>query len=539
MQDHSTNIKKLLEESSHFFVIHRTYAAFFLIVTLFIIGFGIMSKNEATGDTFVVAPRDLTQSVSISGSVEASKEADLSFQSSGQIAYVGIKVGDKVAQGRVLATLQAGDYQASLLEAEALLANRQATLEELQEGSRKEELAIKEQAVSNAKNTVSQAYSALPDVIKNTDSVTSDTIKNKFSSLFVYNGAQFVLSFSSCDQRLQGQLEAKRTELEDVLADFQKKSGVVSMISSEETLDTAFTAASKAAVYTNDVINGASQLLLSPCSIANASLDTYRTNLTLVKTSINTLFSEIATKRSALLTAKNVLTQASRDLELAQAGTNPYTLKAQTALVSQTEAQVAQARANLQKTVIRAPFSGTISDSSVTEGETATVNSPVISMIAEEGYEIEAKIPEVDIVKIKTGAKVKVTLDAYGNSVIFPATVTRVNPTATTEGTVPVYKAIVTFIGKDDRIKQGMTANVTIVTEEKLKIYAVPSRFVTILSGKEGQVVVATTKGEEIRDVTLGVRGDSGLIEIIAGVFEGDILVPPKTTLREAQKQNN
>ncbi len=498
-----------------------------------------MSKNEATGDTFVVAPRDLTQSVSISGSVEASKEADLSFQSSGQIAYVGIKVGDKVAQGRVLATLQAGDYQASLLEAEALLANRQATLEELQEGSRKEELAIKEQAVSNAKNTVSQAYSALPDVIKNTDSVTSDTIKNKFSSLFVYNGAQFVLSFSSCDQRLQGQLEAKRTELEDVLADFQKKSGVVSMISSEETLDTAFTAASKAAVYTNDVINGASQLLLSPCSIANASLDTYRTNLTLVKTSINTLFSEIATKRSALLTAKNVLTQASRDLELAQAGTNPYTLKAQTALVSQTEAQVAQARANLQKTVIRAPFSGTISDSSVTEGETATVNSPVISMIAEEGYEIEAKIPEVDIVKIKTGAKVKVTLDAYGNSVIFPATVTRVNPTATTEGTVPVYKAIVTFIGKDDRIKQGMTANVTIVTEEKLKIYAVPSRFVTILSGKEGQVVVATTKGEEIRDVTLGVRGDSGLIEIIAGVFEGDILVPPKTTLREAQKQNN
>lgn len=537
--EHPSLLKSTLANGSHFLVIHKTWAAALLVLVLVIVTLGFFSEPSSSQDSYTVVKNSLTQSVSVSGAVEASKEADLSFQVGGQVAYVGVKVGSKVAQGAVLATLQAGDAQASVLDAEALLANRRATLEQLEEGSRKEELAIKEQTVENTKGSLSQAYGALPDVIKNTDSVTSDTIKNKFSGLFVFNGSQYVLSFSSCDQQLQGILEKKRTELEDVLADFQKKSGIVSAISSEETLDVAFASAYDTANLSNEVVNAISQLLLASCSISNTSLDGYRTNLSLVKASMNSLFAELASKRSALLVAKNAYSQASRDLELSKAGTNPYTLKAQVALVSQAEAQVAQAKASLQKTIIRAPFKGVISSVSLSEGETTPMNSPVISMIAEDGFEIEAKVPEIDIVKIKVGARVDVTLDAYGNGEVFPATITRINPTASTEGTVPVYKVVVTFAGKDERIKQGMTANVKIITAEKSSVYAVPARFVTVLTGNGGQVVVTSGGREELRDVTLGLRGEGGLIEIIEGVFEGDVLVPPKTTVREAQKLNN
>ncbi len=537
--EHSSLFKKVLSEIPHFITIHKTWAAFLLVVTVGVFTLGTFSQSPAPSDSYTVTKNGLTQSVSVSGSVEASKEADLSFQTGGQVAYVGVKVGSKVAAGMVLATLQAGDAQAQVLDAEALLANRRATLEQLQEGSRKEEIAVKEQSVDNAKSLLAQAYSALPDVIKNTDSVTSDTIKNKFSSLFVYNGAQYVLAFSSCDQQLQGALEQKRTKLENVLADFQKKSGVVSIISSHETLDVAFALAYDAANLSNEVIGGISQVLLSSCSISNTSLDGYRANLSLAKTSMSSLFSDLAAKRSALVTAKNTYTQASRDLELSRAGTNPYTLMAQTALVSQGEAQLARAKANLQKTVIRAPFKGVISEVNLSEGETTSANSPAIGMIAEDGFEIEAKVPEIDIVKVKVGARVNVALDAYGDSVIFPAEVTRINPTASTEGTVPVYKVIVTFVGNDERIKQGMTANVKIITAEKSTIYAVPARFVTVLSGNSGQVIVTNGGRDEARDVTLGLRGEGGLIEVTEGLFEGDVLLPPKTTVREAQKLNN
>jgi HlyD family secretion protein len=158
-------------------------------------------------------------------------------------------------------------------------------------------------------------------------------------------------------------------------------------------------------------------------------------------------------------------------------------------------------------------------------------------MLAVDSFEIEAKIPEIDIVKIVLGRNVNVTLDAYGTGVVFPATVTRINPTATTEGTVPVYKIVITFVGKDARIKSGMTANVTVLTQNKSGVYAVPARFITVLDEAHGKASVMVNKKEVVKPVALGIRGDDGLIEVVSGLTEGDILVPPTTASRQAQKQ--
>ncbi|MEN9880890.1 MAG: hypothetical protein RLZZ308_73 [Candidatus Parcubacteria bacterium] len=522
-----------------FLATHRTYTAILFLVAVGILGLGLFSSPSENDDSYTVGYGAIKQSVAVSGSVQASKDATLSFQTGGQVAYIGARVGDRVTQGKVLSTLQAGNVQASLLEAEAVLANRQATLLQLENGARKEELAIKEQAVANAGESLTQAYYGLPDAIKNVDAVTADTVKNKFSSLFTFNGVQYTLSFSSCDQRLQNEVEVKRTKLEESLASFQKKSTTVSAISSNEALDEAFSMAYQSAVLTNELVNGISGLLLAPCSTTNASLDGYRTTLSSVKTSMTSLFSDLTAKRAVLVGAKNTLNQANRDLSLAKAGTDPYTLKAQSALVSQAEAQVAQARANLSKTIIVAPFTGVISEVDMSIGETVTTGHTVIQMMATEGYEIEAKVPEVDIIKVKVGASVDVTLDAYGTSVIFPATVTRINPSATTEGTVPVYKVIVTFSGTDERIKQGMTANVTILTESKSSVITIPARFVHVMDATHGQVVVVTKTAQEVKNVTLGIRGDAGLIEVTEGLVEGDVVVSQETVTRGAQKQTN
>lgn len=84
-----------------------------------------------------------------------------------------------------------------------------------------------------------------------------------------------------------------------------------------------------------------------------------------------------------------------------------------------------------------------------------------------------------------------------------------------------------------------MTANMDIVTAAKSNVYAVPSRFVTVLSQTKGQVIVMSKNKEELRDVSLGLRGEGGLIEITEGLFEGDVLLSPKTKIREAQKITN
>ncbi len=193
----------------------------------------------------------------------------------------------------------------------------------------------------------------------------------------------------------------------------------------------------------------------------------------------------------------------------------------------------------LLKTRIVAPFSGTISDVSVTEGETVTAGKNVISMLAVDAFEIQAKVPEIDIVKLKVGADVDVTLDAYGKAVVFPATVTRINPTATIEGSVPFYKVIITFVGKDVRIKSGMTANVNIITESKTQALVIPSRFVEIVNEQNGSVAVIKDGIVSKRDVTLGVRGQDGLVEILSGLSPNEEVQSPSIGVKSAQKQSN
>ena len=504
---------------------------------LLIIFFSFFSSSNVETETHIAKTGQLKQYVEVTGSVQASRDANLSFQALGAVSYVGVKVGDVVRQGVVLAMLQSGDARANVLQAKAQLENAQATLDQLKQGYRQEEIAIKQQTVDNAKNSLDQVYVTLPDAIRNVDATTADVIKNKLSTLFVNNGDHYNLSFSSCNQSLQSNIEVSRTKLETTLAEYQKKSSVISVISSKEDIDAVFEQAYSATIETNNLISTISSLLLASCSTQNTSLDATRTTLSTVRTTMNTLFSDISTKRSSLTTAKNTYSQAVRDLDLAKAGTDPYKIKAQNSLVNQAEASVAGAEAALLKTMIVAPFSGTISDVAITEGETIASGKTAISMLAVDAFEIEAKVPEIDIIKVRAGAQVDVTLDAYGKGVIFPATVTRVNPTAVIEGSVPMYKVVVTFTGNDVRIKSGMTANVSIITENKSKVLAVPARFVDVKDNARGSVTVRSKGNNVIKDVELGVRGQDGLIEVLSGIQEGDELVAPSTGLRSAQKQ--
>lgn len=517
---------------------HRS-TRFAVIVTVVLVGgfliFGTSQKKEA--ETHTISLGNLKQYVEVSGSVQPSKDASLSFQTGGVISFVGVKVGDVVRQGQLLASLDSGDQEASLLQARASLENAQITLEQLTQGPRKEEIAIKQQTFDNAESSLTQTYLSIPDVIRNVEGTTADIIKNKLSSLFVNQGDRYVLSFTSCDQSLQSMIEKSRTDIEVVLANYQKKSSVITTLSSREAIDQVLEEAYGATVLTNTLVTHISNLLLLGCSAQNTALDTPRTTLSTVRSTMSTLFTEMTTKRSALTTAKNTYSQASRELDLTKAGTDPYKIKAQAAVVTQAEASLLQARQAVAKTRIVAPFPGIIGSVSITQGETATLGKVAMSIITSDAFEIEAKVPEIDIVKVQQGSDVEVTLDAYGKGVVFPALVTQISPIATTEGTVPVYKVTITFKEQDARIKSGMTANVSIVTENKSSVLLVPARFVTINSNADGVVILRRNDAQVEQAITLGSRSKDGSIEVLSGLVPGDVVVLPEIGVRQAQKE--
>ena len=531
-------ITRMYHASIRFFAYHRTYTAFLFVVLTITSFYALFSTPKIEKETLVITTGRITQYVTASGQVQPSRDANLSFQTGGQVSFVGAKPGDFVTQGKVIATLSGGNAQTVLLQAQATLASAYAHLSQLQESVNKEELVIKEQELENTKNSLEQSYDALPDVIQNIDAATADVIKNKFGSLFVLTNGRYILSFSSCDKQLQSNAEQKRTTLENILADFQAKSSVITTMSGTKTIDATFEESYQSALATNELVNLVSNLLLVPCSMSNATLDSFRTTLSQAKSMMTTLFSDSTTQRTTLIASKNAYTKASRDLEFTKARTDPYKIRASSALVAQAESHVTTAQSELSKTIIRAPFSGVVTSVDLSLGKTVIIGKTVLNMIAKDSFEVEAKVLEIDSDKVKVGAMVDVTLDAYGKTV-FPAMVTHIAPSAITEGVVPTYTVVVTFLGNDSRIKQGMNANAEIVIEHKSHVISVPARFIKVVSDKQGTVQLITSGQEITKDVTLGILGAGGLIEIKNGLMEGDSIVSPLSINSYSQKQNN
>ena len=78
------------------------------------------------------------------------------------------------------------------------------------------------------------------------------------------------------------------------------------------------------------------------------------------------------------------------------------------------------------------------------------------------------------------------------------------------------------FTNQSDLIKSGMTANVNIFTENKTGVIAIPSERV-LKQNDKAFVLVDDGKGNAIqKEVTLGITGSNGDVEILSGLNAGD-----------------
>lgn len=70
--------------------------------------------NPKTFEIFNVPRKDIAQTLTLSGSIDASKKADLKFQTSGRLAWVGVKIGDKVKKFQAIAGLDQKELRKNL-----------------------------------------------------------------------------------------------------------------------------------------------------------------------------------------------------------------------------------------------------------------------------------------------------------------------------------------------------------------------------------------------------------------------------------------
>jgi len=483
-----------------------------IIVIAIIIGAVLFfNRPKAPKYDFVIAEkRDLAQEVSVTGRVKPAKSVDLAFEKSGKVKRVLVEVGQKVNAGASLVVLDNSELSAQLSEAQANVKIQQAKLDELKQGTRPEEIQVQEIKVANANVALEDAKQNLSDKLQDAFTKSDDAVRNKVDQFFTNprTANPQIFQYLNIDSQLRSDLEQGRVAVEIILNSWKD-----SLIEATANLSQIKSFLDKAGLAVNTAMINS--------NLSQATLDLWKTDVATARANVNTAINNLTLANEKLKNAESDLSLAEQELVLAKAGTIAEQITGQEAQVEQSQAQVENLKIQIAKTVLSSPIDGVISKQDAKKGEIVSASTPVVSLISESQFEIEADVPEADIAKIKTGDGASITLDAYGNDVVFQGKVISIDPAETIIEGVATYKTKVQFLEKDERIKSGMTANIDITGQKKEGVVAIPQR---VIIAKNGDKFANVLEGEKISEkkVITGFRSSDGYVEIIEGIKEGD-----------------
>lgn len=209
--------------------------------------------------------------------------------------------------------------------------------------------------------------------------------------------------------------------------------------------------------------------------------------------------------------------------------------------VATAKEQVQRAQTNLGYATITSPIDGTVISKSVEEGQTvaASFNTPELFTIAKDltNMQVVADVDEADIGAVKEGDRVTFTVDAYPDDT-FEGTVKQVRLQATTTNNVVTYEVVISAQNADLKLKPGLTANVTIYTQERAGVLAVVNKALRFTPTKEtvgkdmkivdckGKNKVWTLDGKTLTAHPVSIGQSDGMhTEIIKGLKAGQQIV--------------
>jgi HlyD family secretion protein len=263
----------------------------------------------------------------------------------------------------------------------------------------------------------------------------------------------------------------------------------------------------------------------------------------------------IENARQSVVTAQNTLEAAAAD--------RPFNIDQQVALVASIAAQVEAAQRDVDNTVLRAPVTGTVSAinglvgeflqpssgvSALAPGSTAPIpglsgtssnsslslGNPATGaqrpggtqfMILDNINTFQVVVPfeESDAAKVAPNQKVDVTFDAVPD-LTRAGTVVSVSPTGSNISSVINYYATVVLNETDPRLKDGLTAQARVITNQVQDVLTVPNSAVR-KSGDQSTVTIIDANGTQQQ-----VRFQPGLVgddrtQVISGLREGQEVI--------------
>ena len=196
------------------------------------------------------------------------------------------------------------------------------------------------------------------------------------------------------------------------------------------------------------------------------------------------------------LSSKSKLSLASFNLANAKADREDIKIKFESTLAS-LEAQITNVKSvlkniklDINKTSIKAPFDGIISEKMVEETEFISVGTPLFSIIDLDPIKIEGYLSEFDVNKVSVGTKAFIE---DSNGIKKSGIISFISPSA--ETSTRTFEITIEADNKDLSYKSGITTKIVIKGSE-LKAHKIPPSILTLLD--DGTVGVKAVDNENI-----------------------------------------
>lgn len=507
------------------FIKKRWIWSLVVLVVVIFAGWLIFSNPKPAAQYTQVQQGEVDSVVSVTGTVKPAQNIDLAFEKGGRLASLNVSVGDRVYEGEVLASLDNSDITAQLAQAKANVKSQQAILDSLIKGSRQEDINIAQLKLQQDQQNLNSYYDQAINVLNDAYAKTNDAVRNQASPLFTNadtNNPQLTFLVSNAQTQIN-------IINERILAgnDLNSWSTLIQSIQTNPTNGNVDAALNQSLNYISDIRSFLSTALDAVNNSINLSLTNvtaYQTAITTGQTNLNAAATSINNQLQTITSQKLTVAQDQNQYDLTVSGSTPESIQNQEGALAAAQANVIYYQSQLDKTILTAPFSGTITKVAPSIGDIITAGNAEISLIGSGNFEIDAYIAESDIAKIKIGESANVTLDAYGPDTVFQAKIISRDLSSTEQEGVATYKTTLQFLNKDSRILPGLTANVDIQIDKKKNVLFVPSRDIIDENGQKFvQLLVNNSKGTIQKvPVVIGLVGSDGRTEIISGLKLGD-----------------
>lgn len=556
--------KSKISAALAFALAHKLLSATALILVLCggYWGYGkLTASSEATKYVLgTVSSSTIIATISAAGQVSTTDSVDVKAKVTGEITWVGVKAGDTVRAGHVLAYIDSTDQKQAIADAEQALAQSklqfqkdeaqapidyEKSLEALE--TAKDDL---ETTYNDTFNSLSNAYLDLPsavtgmqntlyayDLSANKSQWNVDVFKNLAST---DNTA--VDTFADVAER---DYKIAREKYDQAVLDYK----TVTRYSSDEDLEQLLassvdttTAIAQALQSELNLLDAVIDDLTTHNKSVSASISTMRSNTRSYLSTANSNLSALLKQQQTIDSAKKSIRDNERSIEIYKIGNpegdDPISLQSSRNTIADQERKIAQLKAELSDYVVVSPFDGVVSSVIAKKGDTS---SGTIASVVTARKIAQLSVNEVDAARLQVGQKATLTFDAI-DDLTLTGKIGEIDAVGTVSQGVVSYSVKIDFDELEAEIKPGMTVNANIITDVRQDVLTVPSSAVKtqgdrtyVLAFDPPLTDTGDASGVESKSeprqlpVTIGISDDTN-IEIVSGLTPGQQIVTRTTS---------